>query len=148
MKNRQRKRLTYVRAKAFHAARHWMTDEEYTRETMAPVGREFGSPDFDRLRKIEFLAHGAIIEHCTETGLLVGHIPGIVGAHAQGESRQEVIGYLQGVLEMLSSRYQDRPVRRDPRRTVQDHERWLFEPIPADLLTRAIESIRSYIGNG
>jgi hypothetical protein len=147
LKNRVKRKSIYAVSRVYRDRRYWMTDEEYAWETMAPIGREFGSPDFYRLRKIEVLAHGAIIERCTETGLFVGYVPGIVGAHAQGETRQEVISHLQDILGMLSSRYQGRPVRRDPRRTVPDHERWLFDPIPVDILTRAIESIRSYIGN-
>ncbi|KOR29541.1 hypothetical protein TI03_02075 [Achromatium sp. WMS1] len=32
----------------------------------------------------------AIIEHCRDTGLYVGYIPGFAGAHAQGETLDEL----------------------------------------------------------
>ena len=139
MNNRIRKRQVCAITLAWHKARHWMTDEEY----MAFIGREFGSPDFDRLSKIEALAHGAIIERCSDTGLFVGHVPDIAGAHAQGESREEVILNLQATLGMMSSHYQGRPVRKDPRKKSSDNERWLFDPIPKDVLASAYESHRN-----
>lgn len=49
MKNRLRKQRLYARVWAFKRARYWMTDEQYAWERISPVGREFGSPDFEHL---------------------------------------------------------------------------------------------------
>ena len=43
----------------------------------------------------------AIVEHCTESGLFVGFIPGFQGAHTQGETLDELHQNLQEVVEML-----------------------------------------------
>ncbi len=43
----------------------------------------------------------AVVERCPETGLYVGHIPGMVGAHSQAESLDELNANLKEVLEML-----------------------------------------------
>jgi predicted RNase H-like HicB family nuclease len=43
----------------------------------------------------------AIIERCPETGLLVGHVPGISGAHAQAETRYALVANLREVAAML-----------------------------------------------
>lgn len=43
----------------------------------------------------------AIIERDLETGLLVGSVPGIPGAHTQGRSVEEVRDHLKEVLELL-----------------------------------------------
>ena len=43
----------------------------------------------------------AIIEKCKETGLYVGFVPGFPGAHAQGESLDELNNNLKEVIEML-----------------------------------------------
>lgn len=43
----------------------------------------------------------AVIERCTETGLLVGHVPGFPGAHSQGETLDELQANLQEVIAML-----------------------------------------------
>jgi len=43
----------------------------------------------------------AIIEKCKDTGLYVGYIPGIKGAHSQGETVDELIENLKEVLELL-----------------------------------------------
>ena len=42
-----------------------------------------------------------MIERCTETGLLVGHVPGFPGAHSQGETLDERQANLQEVIAML-----------------------------------------------
>ena len=44
----------------------------------------------------------AVIERCVETGLFVGYIPGLAGAHSQGESLEELRSNLDEVLELLS----------------------------------------------
>lgn len=43
----------------------------------------------------------AIIERCPETGLYVGFVPGFPGAHAQGETLDELNHNLQEVIAML-----------------------------------------------
>jgi len=43
----------------------------------------------------------AIIERCTQTGMYVGHVPGFSGAHAQGETLDEVESNLREVISML-----------------------------------------------
>jgi len=46
-------------------------------------------------------AFTAIIERCTDTGLYVGFVPGFSGAHAQGESLDELQENLREVIAML-----------------------------------------------
>ena len=43
----------------------------------------------------------AVIERCPETGLYIGYIPGIPGAHSQGETIEELVENLKEVLELL-----------------------------------------------
>ena len=43
----------------------------------------------------------AIVEKCPQTGLFVGYVPGFVGAHSQGETRDELQQNLQEVIAML-----------------------------------------------
>lgn len=43
----------------------------------------------------------AVVERCPETGLYVGYIPGMVGAHSQAESLDELNANLKEALEML-----------------------------------------------
>lgn len=43
----------------------------------------------------------AIVERCPETGLYVGYVPGMVGAHSQAQSLDELNANLKEVLEML-----------------------------------------------
>jgi predicted RNase H-like HicB family nuclease len=42
-----------------------------------------------------------VVEHCVETGLYVGHIPGLSGAHSQGASLEELHENLRQVVAML-----------------------------------------------
>jgi predicted RNase H-like HicB family nuclease len=44
----------------------------------------------------------AVIQKDTDTGLFVGHVPGIAGAHSQGETLDELHENLREVLEMLA----------------------------------------------
>lgn len=46
-------------------------------------------------------AYTAIIEKCLETGLFVGYIPGLRGAHSQGETLDELNHNLKEVVELL-----------------------------------------------
>ena len=43
----------------------------------------------------------AIVEHCKDTGLYVGYVPGFAGAHSQGETLDELNRNLTEVVEML-----------------------------------------------
>lgn len=43
----------------------------------------------------------AVVEKCPDTGLYVGWIPGIAGAHSQAESLDELRQNLREVIEML-----------------------------------------------
>jgi predicted RNase H-like HicB family nuclease len=45
--------------------------------------------------------YAAVVEHCPETGLYVGHIPGWPGAHSQGKTLDELTLNLHEVVEML-----------------------------------------------
>lgn len=43
----------------------------------------------------------AVVERDTETGLLVGYVPGFPGAHTQAESLDELNDNLREVIQML-----------------------------------------------
>ena len=43
----------------------------------------------------------AVVERDTDTGLLVGWVPGLPGAHSQGSTLEELRANLLEVLEML-----------------------------------------------
>jgi len=43
----------------------------------------------------------AVIEHCPDTGLFVGYVPGFPGAHSQGETLDELNRSLVEVIGML-----------------------------------------------
>jgi predicted RNase H-like HicB family nuclease len=43
----------------------------------------------------------AVVERCPETRLYVGYVPGLPGAHSQGETLDELHGNLREVLAML-----------------------------------------------
>ena len=43
----------------------------------------------------------AVIEKCPDTGLYVGYVPGMAGAHSQGETLDELNRNLKEVVEML-----------------------------------------------
>ncbi len=42
-----------------------------------------------------------VIEKCKETGLLVGYVPGVPGAHTQAESIDELMENMKDVLKMV-----------------------------------------------
>lgn len=46
-------------------------------------------------------SYTAVVERDTETGLLVGYVPGFRGAHSQGESLDELQANLAEVVAML-----------------------------------------------
>lgn len=43
----------------------------------------------------------AIVERCSETGLYVGSVPGLPGAHTQAESLDELNRNLKEVIELV-----------------------------------------------
>lgn len=43
----------------------------------------------------------AVVEKCPDTGLYVGYVPGLPGAHTQAETLDELSKNLKEVLEML-----------------------------------------------
>jgi predicted RNase H-like HicB family nuclease len=43
----------------------------------------------------------AVIEQCPDTGLYVGYVPGLPGAHSQADSLDELNRNLREVIEML-----------------------------------------------
>jgi predicted RNase H-like HicB family nuclease len=51
--------------------------------------------------RIGMRSYTAVIERDTQTGLLVGHIPGFRGAHSQGETMEELQANLAEVVAML-----------------------------------------------
>ena len=42
-----------------------------------------------------------VVEHCKETGLYVGYVPGFTGAHSQGKTLDELNKNMQEVIVML-----------------------------------------------
>ena len=46
-------------------------------------------------------AYTAVIQQCPDTGLYIGHIPGIAGAHSQGNSLDELNANLAEVLALI-----------------------------------------------
>jgi predicted RNase H-like HicB family nuclease len=43
----------------------------------------------------------AVVEKCPDTGLYVGHVPGLAGAHSQGATLDELKRNLEEVIGML-----------------------------------------------
>ena len=43
----------------------------------------------------------AVVEHCQETGLYVGYVPGFPGAHSQGETLDELNANLREVIALI-----------------------------------------------
>ena len=43
----------------------------------------------------------AVVERCPDTGLYVGHVPGISGAHSQAATLEELNANLREVIELL-----------------------------------------------
>lgn len=43
----------------------------------------------------------AVIERCPDTGLYVGYVPGLAGAHTQAETLDELQHNLREVIQML-----------------------------------------------
>lgn len=119
MKSRHRKHLISARALADLVA--CFDSDMVAWQNMPPVGREWGSPDYERLSRIDELLLGATIERCAKTGLFVGHVPGIPGAHSQGATRDELEDNLREVLEMIIS-------GATLRASIQDVPKFLLKP--------------------
>ena len=51
-----------------------------------------------------------IVEKCEDTGLYVGYVPNMQGAHAQGATLDELYRNLQEVIEMLAEDDEQYPV--------------------------------------
>lgn len=47
------------------------------------------------------VVYTALVERCSETGLLVGHVPGFPGAHSQGATADELRDNLGEIIAML-----------------------------------------------
>ena len=45
--------------------------------------------------------YNAVAERCPDTGLCVGYVPGIAGAHSQGKTLEELNRNLREVVEMI-----------------------------------------------
>lgn len=43
----------------------------------------------------------AVVERCPDTGLYVGYVPGLSGAHSQGETLDELNANLSEVVSMI-----------------------------------------------
>jgi len=56
---------------------------------------------FPQLLEPIMKVYSAVIERCPDTGLFVGFVPGFPGAHAQGETLDELNSNLQEVIAML-----------------------------------------------
>lgn len=46
-------------------------------------------------------AFDAVVERCPDTGYYVGYVPGFPGAHAQGETQDELCTNLEEVIALL-----------------------------------------------
>ena len=46
-------------------------------------------------------AYAAVIQRCPDTGVYIGHIPGIAGAHSQADSLDELNANLTEVLALI-----------------------------------------------
>lgn len=62
MNNRKVKRMRYALASAYLASPSRKSDQEFDWDAVWPVGREFGSPDYERLAKSDALAEASKIK--------------------------------------------------------------------------------------
>ncbi len=46
-------------------------------------------------------AYAAVIQRCPDTGVYIGHVPGIPGAHSQADSLDELNANLAEVLALI-----------------------------------------------
>ena len=68
----------------------------------------------------------AVVEHCPETDLYVGYVPGFPGAHSQGATRDELQHNLQEVIEIQLARQdqQERDIYDTHRLVVARYQLW------------------------
>jgi predicted RNase H-like HicB family nuclease len=52
-------------------------------------------------KKISMHTYTAVVEHCPDTGLYMGYVPGFPGTHSQGATHDELNPNLKEVIEML-----------------------------------------------
>lgn len=64
---------------------------------------EYGENNIVCLKKgfIDMRQYTAVVEHCQETNLFVGYIPGFPGAHSQGATLDELAANMREVVAML-----------------------------------------------
>jgi predicted RNase H-like HicB family nuclease len=55
-------------------------------------------------------AYTSVIEHCPDTQLYVGYVPGVPGAHSQGATLDELQANLREVIAMLLEDGNPRPL--------------------------------------
>ena len=55
----------------------------------------------DKHRLKTTMNYTAVIEYCRNTGLYVGYVPSLPGAHSQGETLEELNANLREVISML-----------------------------------------------
>jgi len=68
----------------------------------APVRNQYRSNLSLTIRQLVAMrSYTAVVERDTETGLLVGHIPGFRGAHSQAATMEELEANLAEVVAML-----------------------------------------------
>jgi len=53
------------------------------------------------LKEEDMKTFTAVVERCPDTGLFVGHVPGLPGAHSQAKTLDELGENLKEVIEML-----------------------------------------------
>jgi len=58
--------------------------------------------------------HAAVVEHCSETKLYIGHLPGFPGAHSQGATLDELHANLREVIAMLLENGKPNILRKRP----------------------------------
>jgi len=57
--------------------------------------------NFAILKEEDMKTFTAVVERCPDTGLFVGHVPGLPGAHSQAKTLDELGENLKEVIEML-----------------------------------------------
>lgn len=62
------------------------------------IGFDMFSTKFETVRMKRFTA---VIERCTDTGLYVGYVPGLPGAHTQAASLDELKSNLEEVIALI-----------------------------------------------
>ena len=66
-----------------------------------PADAQIDTPAASSILVPDMKKYTAVVEHCPETNLFVGYVPGFPGAHSQGATLDELSRNLKEVLEML-----------------------------------------------